>query len=147
MKIAIVGFGNILMGDDGIGIYAINKLKKDLPKEIDIIDGGTSSFDILPQLSKYDRVIFIDAIDIKDKPGSVHKLWMDDLRVASINIGLTHGIDLLTSYHIYQKLNYKLPKDIVVVGVQVNQVKISRELTIKHAYPKIKNMVLDLINV
>ncbi len=61
-RILILGIGNYLMGDEGVGVHTIHALSKiDLPKNVDIMDGGTGSFDLMPILSQYPLVIFVDA--------------------------------------------------------------------------------------
>ena len=59
VNIAIVGIGNILLSDDGVGVYAVNELKRsyDLPDNVDLIDGGTMGLDLLPFIEGKDRVI------------------------------------------------------------------------------------------
>ena len=61
-EILILGLGNILMGDEGIGIKAVEYMqKKDLPGDVDLLDGGTGGFHLLSLFQSYRHIIIIDA--------------------------------------------------------------------------------------
>jgi hydrogenase maturation protease len=67
-KIGIIGLGNPLRCDDGIGLLLlqhIQKQKKILPKNIEYIDGGISGMNLLHLLAQFDTVLLIDAVDFK----------------------------------------------------------------------------------
>lgn len=75
-KILVLGIGNYLMGDEGIGVHAIHALSKiDLPKNVDILDGGTGSFDLMPILAKYPYVIFMDATMDRKPSGTINVIY------------------------------------------------------------------------
>ena len=62
-RLLLLGLGNILMGDDGVGVHTVEELKEhDLPGAVDIIDGGTGGLDLVDLLGQYDTVIVVDAI-------------------------------------------------------------------------------------
>ena len=71
-KIVVIGIGNLLLMDEGIGVHTINELEKhDLPESIEIYDGGTGGFKLIDLMHGADRVIFIDAVETGKAPGSV----------------------------------------------------------------------------
>jgi len=76
LSIAVVGVGNILFKDEGIGIYAAKYLEEnyDFSEEITVIDGGTLGFKLMTYYSEYDQVLILDTVSIKDTPGSVYNL-------------------------------------------------------------------------
>jgi len=75
-RILVLGIGNYLMGDEGVGVHAIHALSKvDLPSNVDIMDGGTGSFNLMPILSQYPLVIFIDATMDQRPPGTLGVLY------------------------------------------------------------------------
>ncbi|MEM9547366.1 MAG: hydrogenase maturation protease [Bacteroidota bacterium] len=76
-KTAILGFGNPVRADDGVGIYVIEELKKQIgqKEEISIFDMGTSAFEILFKLKGHERIILIDAVINSNEPvGTTFKL-------------------------------------------------------------------------
>ncbi|MBM4176183.1 MAG: hydrogenase maturation protease [Ignavibacteria bacterium] len=61
-KILILGVGNVLMGDEGVGISSINELSKiELPENVEVLDGGTGGFHLLSYFENYSKIILIDA--------------------------------------------------------------------------------------
>ena len=61
-KTLILGIGNVLMGDEGVGVHAIKELEKDsFPANVTLLDGGTGGFHLLEYLQEYPRIIMIDA--------------------------------------------------------------------------------------
>ena len=72
-SILVMGVGNYLMGDEGIGVHIIQEMAKlDLPDKVDILDGGTGGFSLLGCFESYPVIIFVDAtIDGKD-PGTIN---------------------------------------------------------------------------
>ena len=71
-KIVVIGIGNLLLMDEGIGVHTINELEKhDLPGSIEIYDGGTGGFKLIDLMHGAARVIFIDAVETGKAPGSV----------------------------------------------------------------------------
>ena len=68
----ILGIGNYLMGDEGVGVQLIQEMaKKDLPENIDILDGGTGGFLLLNCFEAYGRIIFVDATMDGKEEGSI----------------------------------------------------------------------------
>lgn len=71
-KIGIIGLGNPLHRDDGVGLLLLQRLQTqriDLPKNIEYIEGGISGMNLLHLLTQFDTVLLIDAVDFKGKPG------------------------------------------------------------------------------
>ena len=72
MKTLVLGLGNILMGDEGIGVYAVRALEQHkLPANVECLDGGTGGFTLLEPLEDADRIILIDAADDGNPIGTV----------------------------------------------------------------------------
>lgn len=67
-KILVLGIGNMLMGDEAIGIEVVKAISKNtLPENVDIVDGGTGGFHLLTYLQEYKKIIFVDA-SLDDRP-------------------------------------------------------------------------------
>ncbi|NOY54120.1 MAG: hydrogenase maturation protease [Deltaproteobacteria bacterium] len=75
-KIAVVGIGNLLLTDDGIGIHALRELEARyrFPGHVDLLDGGTMGLDLLPFLEGKDRILFLDAVSFGKAPGTIGEL-------------------------------------------------------------------------
>lgn len=76
-KTAILGFGNPVRADDGVGIYVIDQLKEQLPEmeHISLFDMGTSAFEVLFKLKGHERIILVDAVINSNEPvGTTFKL-------------------------------------------------------------------------
>ena len=72
MKTLVLGLGNILMGDEGIGVYAVRALEQHkLPPNVECLDGGTGGFTLLEPLQNADRIILIDAAADDSPVGTV----------------------------------------------------------------------------
>ena len=71
-SVAIIGIGNILRKDDGIGVHVINELEKEgLPSTIQLVDGGTSTLDMLGYFLDYERIIVVDCLKAGYEPGTI----------------------------------------------------------------------------
>lgn len=91
-KILIAGIGNLLLTDEGAGVHIIRELsKRKLPDNVELVDIGTASFDLLTFMEGKDKVIIIDAIAVDDEPGTLYKLSPDDI--------ISGKQKLLTSLH------------------------------------------------
>lgn len=73
--ILILGIGNYLMGDEGLGVHAVNQLKEEMePSLADVVDGGTAGFQLMEYLDSYPHVIMIDAT-LDGKPaGTIQRI-------------------------------------------------------------------------
>ncbi len=80
-NIAVIGVGNVLFKDEGIGVFVVKYLQENykFSPEIDLIDAGTLGFRLMEYLEDYKHVILVDTISIKDKAGSVFRLTDEQL--------------------------------------------------------------------
>ena len=120
-SVLVLGIGNFLMGDEGIGVHTIHYLgKKTLPPNVDIIDGGTGGFDLMPLIAAYPKVVLVDAT-MDDKPaGTISILYpkfaADFPRTLSAHdVGLKDMIDAL-------EFNGELPS-IILITVTIGDIK------------------------
>lgn len=119
MSIAILGLGNILLRDEGIGVHTVNKLKEDwdFSPKIDIIDGGTLGLDLLAYFEKYPRILIIDAADFGKEPGYIEVL--DSVKISkSFTRKLSvHNIGLADILSACELMGVKLG-EIKIIGIQ-----------------------------
>lgn len=90
----ILGVGNLLMSDDGVGIHAVRELAADPPGGAVVVDAGTDFLSALPYLEKARRVLVLDAVQARSAPGTIHRLEPEhiDLRPAG---GSAHATSVL----------------------------------------------------
>jgi len=121
-RIVVLGVGNLLLGDEGVGIHAINELKKEsFDGNVKIIDGGTAGIDLLFWLEDADYVIIVDCVEADAEPGAIFRLPAEELiRNAPGQIASLHGINLQEVLFIANKLG-KLPPA-VIYGVQGKEI-------------------------
>ncbi len=83
-RTVVVGFGNLLMGDDGVGIHVVRALAaRGLPPGVEAVDGGVASLEILGSLLDAAKVIIVDALAGGGEPGAVYRLTPTDLGQAA----------------------------------------------------------------
>lgn len=101
MKILLLGIGNILFGDEGIGVHLSNYLKLNYrfssnEHSLDIVDGGTLAQSLIPLITSYDYVILLDCINADD--GKVGDVYSFDFNNIPLNInwqGTAHEVEML----------------------------------------------------
>jgi len=124
-KIGIIGIGNILRKDDGVGIVLLERLqkqKKELPKNIEFIDGGTGGMNLLHLLAQFDTVLLIDAVDFKARPGEARVFSLKEIQSQKKPVMMsTHDSDFLNLLRLSQELK-ELPETLVIFGVQPRDV-------------------------
>jgi len=144
MKTLILGMGNTLFGDDGLGITVAYKLKKELDKtpHVDILETTMGGLEILDLITGYDKAIIIDAIKTgQNSFGTIYKLTPQDLGnvVKPYNL---HALDLNTALELGKKAGYKIPEQIYIYAVEIKE-----NTTIKEGLsPKIKKLVPLLVD-
>jgi hydrogenase maturation protease len=81
MRIAVLGLGNVLMGDDGFGPFVIRHLETafEFPENVSIEDLGTPGLDLIPFLADVDAVIFVDVVRATGNPGDVRIYHMEQI--------------------------------------------------------------------
>ena len=141
-KTLILGLGNVLLQDEGLGVHALRELEKlDWPNNIELLDGGTGGFVLLSLFNEYEQFIIIDATLSNDPPGTIKlikpKFAKDFPRSLS-----THDLGLKDLIESAQLLG-KMP-DIFLIIVNINpKQEMSIELTdnTKDTIPEIIKMV------
>ncbi len=129
-KIAVVGIGNLLMQDEGVGIHIIKRLTemKCLPEEIDLIDAGVNSYDMLDIFSNYDILILIDAMQAGGDPGTIYRAPLEELGLQpDSNITSLHEMHFIEAVSMAKMMGYE--PEILVFGIEPGLIKLGMELT------------------
>lgn len=92
----VVGFGNLLMGDDGVGVHVVRELSaRGLPAGVEALDGGVSSLEVLGSLLDSGRLIIVDALRGGGRAGAIYRLAPGDLGAETAGLPLTlHDLSL-----------------------------------------------------
>jgi hydrogenase maturation protease len=150
MKILVLGIGNPILGDDGVGFHVVEALQSDPPAgDITFECVDASGFALLDYVVDYDRVVIVDAImTAGGKPGKVYRLGLDNFKPSKHTIS-PHDTDLPTALHLGATMKLKLPERIDIVAVEIPPVyEFSQQLSDKvaKAVPEAARMVKELIS-
>jgi hydrogenase maturation protease len=145
-KIKILGCGNTLMGDDGVGIRAIERLQKmKLPENVEIIDAGVGGLAILSWIEDADKVVIVDAVQTgNEPPGTVYEFTDKELPPSNMFMLSLHDLNLVDTINVGRMVQ-NMPDEIVIIGVEVKRVaEFTRELTpeVEAALPEVLDLVL-----
>ncbi|MCD6468873.1 MAG: hydrogenase maturation protease [Thermoplasmata archaeon] len=129
---AVVGLGNPLRGDDGVGIVLIERLREcsvKLPRGVEILDGGTGGLGLVHVFSRFETIIVVDAVDFGGKPGAYRFFKLDEVEsFSSDNVLSSHEDDFLKVLSFFKKLDSS-PKKVFVFGVQPKSVSYGMKLS------------------
>lgn len=142
MKTVVLGIGNLIMQDEGVGVRVVETLQRDheMPEGVTVVDGGTAAMEMLDELSDLDHLIVVDAINAGKPPGTLLRIEGEDVpsffrtRLSPHQIGLP---DVLASLEFLGAQ----PKKMVILGVQPQTMELGMELT-----PVVAARVPDLVN-
>jgi hydrogenase maturation protease len=145
VKVLVLGVGNPILSDDGVGIHVARELKKRKLPGVDVEELAASGLELLDVVRGYDKVVIIDAIQTtKGKPGELHILEEKDFE-KSIHGSSPHGINIATALALGRKLvPNEMPKEVVFFAVEAEDVvNVSEKLTPKvaKALPRILEQV------
>jgi hydrogenase maturation protease len=147
-KITVLGIGNILLSDEGVGVHVANKLSAiSLPEHVSVVEGGTDGFRLLNIITETEHLIVIDAVKGGGEPGSIYRFDIDDVRACpsgfktSVHqIGILEVIDL-------SGLIGKTPRT-TIIGIEPKSLELGMELSpeISEKIPRIIDFVLAELN-
>ena len=153
-KVVVIGIGNILCGDEGIGIHIVNELKhRVLPSNVEVYDCDTDAFAVLEAMNGAGKAVIVDAMQLGYEPGTIRRFsYRELLEVSNKLISFTslHQLDLASILRIAQLTDiYKLPNEIVIFGVEVKSCQYSIEISdeARQAIPKAINEIISEIQI
>ena len=116
MSIVVLGVGNVLQEDDGIGIYACAYLNANytFAPEIDIINGGVEGINLLNLFLENDRIIILDTINLDDDAGSIYNIPSYELSGYGLNSGGAHEVGVMQCLDMIELMGYPLPESNVI---------------------------------
>jgi hydrogenase maturation protease len=146
--ITVLGLGNILMRDEGIGVYIANLLNTTYKFEpdIQIIDGGTTGTDLLPYFESSNKILIIDAVNFEKFPGYIEIIKNDDILATITEKISMHHLGLSDVLSIIKLLDIQ-PQEICLVGIEPVDLELGLEVSddIKKISGEILETVLSIL--
>lgn len=117
MRNIVIGVGNVLFKDEGVGIYASRLLRDNYSfnSELEIMDGGTLGFKLMTFFQEYDNVIILDTVSIEDKAGEVFRLPSDVLLGLGTYRKTAHEVEIVEMLEICSVLDKHA--NVVILGI------------------------------
>jgi hydrogenase maturation protease len=150
MKTIVLGVGNKILGDDGVGIHVTNELKKLISNPNIIIDDAvTGGMNLLELLLGYDKAIIVDAVKTSDgETGEVRRIPLGNF--STMHSCNPHDVSLIEAIDVAKKMGEnRIPKEIIVIGILMKEIpcefgeKLSKEIAT--AVPRAVEMTLNEI--
>ena len=150
MRTIILGVGNQILGDDGVGIHIANELKKKVNNpNITIDDAITGGMNLLDLLLGYDKAIIVDAVKTNEgENGEVKRIPLGTF--STLHSCNPHDVSLIEAIEMAKKMGEdRIPKEIIIIGVLMKEIpcefgeKLSKEIAA--AVPKAVDMTLKEI--
>lgn len=121
MKTLVIGVGNLLRCDDGVGIHVVNRINE-VASYIDTLDVALGSIEILEAMKGRDRVFIVDAIQAGGEPGTIYRVNLsrgeDPPRITH-----SHGVDLLTTLKLGDSLfPGQMPREMILLAVEAEDI-------------------------
>jgi len=148
-SLLILGLGNVLCGDDGLGVAAVELLRRQyrVPERVRVVDGGTLGLALLSQFAPTDDAILVDAVRTDDPPGSLVRLEGDDVgpavrgRLSCHQVGVAELLDALRWLGSY-------PRHVTLVGLvpETLDVQVARSAAVERQIPALVEHVVTEAN-
>jgi hydrogenase maturation protease len=143
--VVILGVGNLLLSDEGVGVHVANRLMDmDLPAGVEVIEGGTDGFRLMNVVTEADRLIVVDAVKGGSPPGSIYRFDIKDApSFPDVYKTSVHQIGILEVVHL-SGLVGQTPET-TVIGVEPRSLDMGMALSpeVQEKIPKIIELVLE----
>lgn len=129
-KILVLGLGNTILGDDGVGISVVREIKKTWKgrPSVEVVEASLGGMVLLDLIAGFDMVIVIDAImtDDPNPAGFVYDLALHDLGHV-VQPYASHALDLQTTVELGKRLGHKMPEAVKIYAIKIEENTIFRE--------------------
>ena len=128
-KILILGVGNVLLNDEGVGVHIAHKMMTlDLPPEVRVVEGGTDGFGLMHLILEADQLILIDAVKGGGAPGSIYRFELEDCPPYPDPYKTSvHQISILEVIHLADLIG-STPRT-TIIGIEPKEISWGMELT------------------
>lgn len=151
MKTIVVGLGNPILGDDGVGWCVAAEIKRQIKPEmkVDVDCLSLGGISLMEHLIGYERAVLIDAFISEQEPGSITVTKLSDLpNYSAFHITSAHDTSLQNAIKLGKSLGAKLPDDVMVVGISAKYVyDFSEELSqpVLNSVQKATKIVINML--
>ena len=147
MKALVLGIGNPILSDDGVGVRVAHEVGRNLnDPQVAVSETSAAGLSLLDSMLGYDKVIIIDAIQTKEgKAGQIYRMKPEDFSSAK-RLSSPHQINLVTALELGRMLNLAMPREISVFAVEAEDIDIFSEKCtpeVEKAIPEVAKMVLE----
>lgn len=144
----ILGIGNTLYGDDGLGVRVAEELAQQrLPTGVVVEIAGLNGVDLVIKMDGWQRVILIDAVQMGAKPGTWRRFKPEDVRLIAEGQGFSlHESGVASALELAQALG-KLPPEVIIYGMEPQILEVREELSpvVQAAIPELMQNILEEI--
>jgi len=146
--VVVLGIGNVLQKDDGMGIYATTYLAKNynFSKEVKIINGGVEGINLYSVFEENKNILILDTIEINDTPGSIYLIPSNELRGYGLNSGGAHEIGVMQCLDMLELQGKPIPKS-TLLGIIPKHITFEIDLsnTLKKEFANYINTALNYL--
>jgi hydrogenase maturation protease len=151
MKTLVLGMGNSILSDDGVGLHVAHEVANQLnDPRVTVAETSAAGLSLLDSIVGYDRVIIIDAIQTeKGEAGQIYRMSTADFSLTK-HLSSPHQINLATALELGKMLNLAMPKEITVFAVEAKDIVcFSEKCTpeVDKAIPEAVRMVLEELRI
>jgi hydrogenase maturation protease len=141
----VVGIGNVLLKDEGIGCHVVRALEEVNLSDVEVIEGGTS-LDVSQLSRDVDKLIIVDAVKGGGMPGQIYRFHIEDVTLERKSVLSVHDMTLVDTIRLMQ-LWHNID-DVVIIGVEPKDIDWGLELSpeLRQKIPQIKDAVLTELN-
>lgn len=147
-KIMVMGVGNILLSDEGLGVRFLDELAKSpLPENVEILEGGTAGLELVHLVQEVDYLIIVDAINAQAEPGALFCFHPGDIKVFPEQFEVSfHQIGIIEVLAMANVLG-QAPKTLIF-GIQPKSLEWGMDISpeIEALFPRLKELVFNEID-
>ncbi len=144
MRTLVLGLGNTILSDDGVGIHVANHIQQKC-FQCDVKEASAAGFRVIDEIIGYDKLILIDSVKTgKAEFGTLHHFDRQEFQ-NTLHHSSPHDISLFEAFEIMKKENCKLPAEIEIYGIEVKDTFTFSERCTPKIEAKIPNLVKTII--
>jgi hydrogenase maturation protease len=144
-RIIVLGLGNLIRSDDGVGIHAVHQLFRDrrIPENVELLDGGTLGLQLLPAIQEVTHLLVLDAINTGAAPGTIARFDISEIEPlpGTPSVHQIGFADVLAALRLLEKF----PQQMILLGVQPEQTGWGDKLSgpVQEALPALIEAAID----